>query len=123
MQQAAYTAGLTGCHDLLRQLDVRFGEILAVGQLDVAAVQHPDQIDHRILTAHQLLQGLRAVNVGFRHRDTGLHDQRLGPLAPARRHGDLDTALGQTIDDIGADKTAPAQQQNFFDAHQKPRKT
>ncbi len=87
------------------------------GNLHVAAVQDADQVDHRIVTAHQLGQGFLAMDVGFRHLDAGLHDQRLGPLAPTGRDGDLDAALRQTIDDVGTDETATPQQQDLFDVH------
>jgi hypothetical protein len=122
VDQAAHTGGLAGGDDLFRQLDMRLGKILAVGEFDIAAVQDADQIDHGILPAHQFDQCFFAIYVDFRHLDVGLHDQRLGALAAARRDGDLDTALRQPIGDIGTDVTATPQQQDLFDVHVEPRK-
>ena len=43
-------------------------------------------------------------------------------LTAPRRHSDFDTALRQTIDDVGTDVTATPQQQDLFDVHVEPRK-
>jgi hypothetical protein len=101
---------------------VRIGEIGAVGQDDVAAVQDADQVDHRIVAGQQFGQRLFATDVGFRHGDARLHDECLGAFAATCRDRDFDAALRQTVDDIGADETATPQQQDLFDVHLKPRK-
>ena len=122
MDQAANAGGLAGGDDFFRQLDMRVGKILAIGEFDIPAMQDTDQIDHGIVTAHQFDQSFFAMNVGFRHFNAGLHDQRLGALTAPRRHSDFDTALRKTIDDVGTDVTATPQQQDLFDVHVEPRK-
>ena len=122
VHQATDAGLLAGRDDLLRQFDVRVGKILAVGQHDIAAVQDADQVDHRILALHQRNQGFLGIDADFRHLHVGLHDQRLGALAPAGRHGDLDPALREAIGDVGTDETATPEQQDLLDVHVEPRK-
>ena len=120
VHQATDAGSLAGGNDLLRQFDMGFGEVAAVGQYDIAAVQDADQVDHGIVTAHQLGQGLFATDIGFRHGHARLDDQRLGAFAATGRDGDLDAALRQAIDDVGTDETATPQQQDFLDVHVNP---
>ncbi len=106
MHQATDARLLAGGDDLLRQFDVSLGKVLAVRQLDIAAMQNADQIDNDILALHQRHQRLFRVNLDFRHLDIGLDDQRLGPLATTRRDSDFHPALRQAVGDIGANETA-----------------
>ena len=93
MNQAANAGSFAGRNDFLRQFNVRLGEICAIRELDIAAMQNANQIDHRIVAAHQISQRRFTVDIGFRHLDAGLHDQGLGSLTTPGRHGDFNTAL------------------------------
>jgi hypothetical protein len=46
-------------------------------------VENADQVDDRILTAHQFDECLRIVHVGLDHADRRQHDQLLGVVAVA----------------------------------------
>ena len=68
-------------------------KVLAVRELDIAAMQHANQIDHDVLTLHQFSQRLFAMNIGFRHLDIRLHDECLGALAPTGRNRQFNATL------------------------------
>src|SRR5690349_6599592 len=120
---AANTRGAAGADDGLRQLDVRAREIrpVVVGPALVRsagpAVQHADQVDHRLLVAHQPLEHARRADVGLHDVDGGQQDQVLGALAAPRRHGHLEAARHQLGAHVMADEAGAPDYENVVDLH------
>ena len=97
VNESLHAAGAAGVDERGRQLDVRF--------LEVRAVQHADQINHRVVPAHELMQHPGLENVGFHYLYGGQKDQVLGALAAARRHGELLAAAHELGGEVAADET------------------
>jgi hypothetical protein len=79
--------------DLSRQVDMRGSKTLAIRQARIMIVENADEVDDRILTAHQLDECLRVVHIGLDHADRRQHGQLLGVVTMAGRYGHPDTRV------------------------------
>ena len=82
-----------------------------------AAVQHADEVDDGVAAAHQAVEDARRIDVGLDHIDGGQQDQVLGALSPARGDQDVDAACSQQADDMAADETGAANDQDVLGFH------
>ena len=115
VQQAADAGLLHRGDDLLRQRDMRGAEALAVRNLRIVVMQHADQVDDDILTAHQFDELRFVVDVGLDHFHLRQHDVGLVALAAAGRDGDIDAGLRQAVGNPRTDETASSQKQCILD--------
>ncbi len=103
--------------DLPRQIHMCRSEALAVGQARIAVVQNADQIDHRILSLHQLGEDVWIMNVGLDHADSRQHDELLGVFPMTGRYRHPHATFRKATGNPTADKTTTANQQHVLEFH------
>ena len=95
VQEAPHPGCAAGGDDGLRQLSMRALEV---------AVQDADQVDDRVLAAHEALEHRRIEGIGLHDVDRRQQDQVLGTLAAPRRHRDPHFTSGELRDEMAADE-------------------
>jgi len=116
MQQPRDPRPVAGAGDRARQLDVGAREVRPPGRAR-PAVQDSDQIDDRIVPAHEPRSRSVLMHVGAHDLDGGQHQQVLRMREPPGRHRDAHAFGDEPPDDGGADETGPADDQHPANLH------
>ena len=116
---ATHAQRFTTSDDATRQLDMRAGELGAVGR-SARTLQDADQIEHRIATSDQSCKRRVVMDVGFDHVDCRQRDQMARSPPPAYRNRDLQPAVDEPADDVSADEAGSADDQDVGMLHGGP---
>ncbi len=114
---AAHALLRAGGGDAARQIDMRAGEVGAVG-LAAPALQNAHEVDHGVAPGHQFGQLGVIMHIDLDHIDQRQLHQMTGALTAAGGHGDEMIGQRQGVDQAAANETAAADDENVLLLHE-----